>query len=103
MPAHTPIYAIVTFLGLFFYLFFGMPWISSSDSTMTSTPSPTAKVTATATWIGNARTIIVHGTPVAETKALVFAEVVVKQARHRPRIVEVCSKGICSKRWVVSA
>jgi hypothetical protein len=75
-------------------------WISyytSPVATFTTKPAAIATTAATIT------TFTVDGTPVIDSEAKLFEEIVVKQARNRPRMVEVCAEGLCEKRWVVAA
>jgi hypothetical protein len=37
--------------------------------------------------------------PVINSEAMLFEGIVVKEARNRPRMVEVCAEGAYEKRW----
>jgi hypothetical protein len=75
-------------------------WISYYTSPV---PTFTTKPAAIATTAATITTFTVDGTPVIDSEAKLFEEIVVKQARNRPRMVEVCAEGLCEKRWVVAA
>jgi TPP-dependent pyruvate/acetoin dehydrogenase alpha subunit len=59
----------------------------------------TTKSAATATTAVTITTFTVDGMPVINSEAMLFEGIVVKEARNRPRMVEVCAEGACEKRW----
>jgi hypothetical protein len=103
MPDQARNYSVLAVLLYGLYPLFSKPRTSSPASNTTPGAILTATATATATWNGDTRSINVEGTLVAKTEAMIFAEIIVKQARHRRRMMGVCTGGSCEKRWVVSA
>ncbi|KAH3956552.1 hypothetical protein HBI56_237540 [Parastagonospora nodorum] len=105
MQIQTLFYTAIAIIPVALYLLLGRPWSVSSDTTTNPVPHPTStsKVIVTVTWDDDKKTYNIGATPLANADTVASVKLVVKQARNRPRMVEVCAEGVCEKRWAVSA